>query len=127
VPIKLSLQENNVIVADCVDSVSVDDLKTAMQGFISYFEKSSDRVNVIIDWTLVTNYPNMAAAKDLMIGMLRHVNAGYVGMIGLNAFLGYWMDFFNKMIGQRYLKFNDLDEAKAFFMKLQLMQETAAD
>lgn len=126
-PIKLSLQENNVVVASCFDDVSVEDLRIAMQGFISYFEKSSERVNVIIDWTLVTNYPNMGAAKDLMLSMLRHVHAGYVGMIGLNAFLGYWMEFFNKMVGQRYLKFNDLNEGKAFFMKLQLMAETAAD
>lgn len=111
-------EPDQIILGEYSGHVTVDELQHSMHQIIDYLKNSAGQIHLIIDWQKVANTPNIMAVMSDASTVIQHERMGFVGVVGVNQVLAYWMQVFSKVAGLKSTRFDSVEDAAAFLKRL---------
>jgi hypothetical protein len=111
-------EQDKILLQDYSGQVTTDELQTVLHESINYLNHAANRVHLIMDWKDATDIPNIMAVLNDANEMTHHERMGFVGVVGVNQLLAYWMQVLGKTAGLKASRFDTPEDAAAFLKRL---------
>jgi hypothetical protein len=109
---------DKILLQDFSEQVTTDELQHVLHESIDHLNQTSNRVHLIMDWKNATDIPNIMAVLNDATALIQHERMGFVGVVGVNQLLSYWMQVLGKTAGLKASRFDTAEDAAAFLRRL---------
>ena len=118
-PVQVSWYElDKILLQDYSGQVTTDELQSAFHESIDYLNNAPNRIQMIMDWKNATDVPNIMTVLNDASELIHHERMGFVGIVGVNQVLAYWMQVLGKTAGLKASRFESAEDAAAFLRRL---------
>src|SRR5438477_3222023 len=100
---------DRILLIKHIGDVTVAELEQGIGQYIAHLDAAPHPIHLIADWGQAHGYPLQFRMVSKSMRILRHENLGYIALVGMNASVTFWLEFFARLIRFNYKVFDSVE------------------